>query len=244
MQTVGILGGIGPESTVEYYRGLISGYRQLRPDGSSPSILLNSLDVTKLLGWMNANQLSEVTNYLVEGLQKLVRAGADFAIIAANTPHIVFDEVQQRSAIPLVSIVEATCAEVERRGLAKVGLLGTRFTMQATFYQDVFSRKGITLVVPPLDEQNYIHEKYVRELLQNVFLPETRKRLLEIIESMKQRDQIQAVILAGTELPLILHEEQASGIPLLDTTQIHVRAVVARLVEGDRPISVGDLPSQ
>jgi aspartate racemase len=230
MATVGILGGIGPESTVEYYRGLISGYRQSRPDGGYPSILLNSLDVTKLLAWMNAGQLSEVTEYLVDGLQKLVRGGADFAIIAANTPHIVFDEVQRRSPIPLVSIVEATCAEAERRGMTRVGLLGTRFTMQAHFYQDVFSRKGIDLVVPSLDEQYYVHDKYVGELLKNVFLPETRKRLLEIIESMKGRDQIQAAILAGTELPLILTEEQACGIPLLDTTKIHVAAVLAELL--------------
>ncbi len=215
---------------MEYYRGLIAGYRQLRADGSYPAIILNSLDVTKLLGWMNANQLGEVTDYLVDGLQKLVRAGADFAIIAANTPHIVFDEVQQRSSIPLISIVEATCAEAERRGIRKVALLGTRFTMQARFYPEVFSRKGITLVVPPEDEQNYIHDKYVGELLKNVFLPETRERLLEIIESIKQRHQIQAAILAGTELPLILYGGEACGIPLLDTTQIHVQAVVARLV--------------
>ena len=215
---------------MEYYRGLISGYRQLRPDGSYPSIILNSLDVTKLLAWMNANQLGEVTDYLVDGLQKLVRAGADFAIIAANTPHIVFDEVQQRSPIPLVSIVEATCAEAERRGITRAALLGTRFTMQARFYPDVFSRKGITLVVPPEDEQNYIHDKYVGELLKNVFLPETRERLLEIIESMKQQHQIQAVVLGGTELPLLLNEEQSCGIPLLDTTQIHVQAAVARLL--------------
>ena len=230
MTTVGILGGIGPESTVEYYRGLIAGYRRSRPDGSYPSIILNSLDVTKLLAWMNANQLSEVTEYLVDGLQKLVRAGADFAIIAANTPHIVFDEVQRRSTIPLLSIVEATCDEVERRGISKVALLGTRFTMQARFYPDVFSRKGITLVVPPEEEQNYIHDKYVGELLNNVFLPETRERLLGIIENMRQRHQIQAAILAGTELPLLLQGDEACGIPLLDTTKIHVQAVVERLL--------------
>jgi aspartate racemase len=244
MTTVGIIGGIGPESTVEYYRGLIAGYRQMRPDGSYPSIILNSLDVTKLLAWMNANQLGEVTDYLVDALEKLVKAGADFAIIAANTPHIVFDEIQQRSPIPLVSIVEATSAEAEKRGISKAALLGTRFTMQAGFYPDVFSRKGITLVVPPEDEQNYIHDKYVGELLKNVFLPETRERLLEIIERMKQQHQIQAAILAGTELPLILHSDEASGIPLLDTTKIHVRAAVARLLAGDRPTSVWGLSSQ
>jgi aspartate racemase len=225
-----MLGGIGPESTVEYYRLLIAGYRQLRRDGSYPSIIINSIDVTKLLAWMGANQLSEVTNYLVDELQKLAWAGADFGIIAANTPHIVFDEVQQRSPIPLISIVEATCAEAERRAISKAGLIGTRYTMQARFYRDVFSKKGITLVVPPEDEQNYIHDKYLAELLKGVFLPGTRERLLEIIESMKQQQRIQAVILGGTELPLILHGDQACGIPLLDTTQIHVQAVVARLL--------------
>jgi aspartate racemase len=225
-----MLGGIGPESTVDYYRSLIAGYRRLRQDGSYPSIIIDSIDVTKLLGWMGANQLSEVTDYLVDELQKLARAGADFGIIAANTPHIVFDEVQRRSSIPLISIVEATCAEAEKRGIGKAGLIGTRYTMQARFYPDVFSRKGITLVVPQEDEQNYIHDKYLGELLKGVFLPETRERLLEIIESMKQWDRIQAVILGGTELPLILHGEQACGIPLLDTTQIHVQAVIARLL--------------
>lgn len=225
-----MLGGIGPESTVEYYRSLITGYRQLRPDGSYPSIIINSIDVSKLLGWMEANQLSKVADYLVDELQKLARAGADFGIIAANTPHIVFDEVQQRSSIPLISIVEATCAEAERRGISKAGLLGTRYTMQARFYLDVFSRKGIALVVPSQDEQNYIHDKYISELLIGVFLPETRERLLGIIESMKQQHQIQTAILAGTELPLILRGDRACGIPLLDTTQIHVQAVVARLL--------------
>lgn len=230
MKTVGIIGGIGPESTVEYYRSIITSYRQQKPDGSYPSIIINSVDVTKLLGWMGANQLSEVTNYLVDELQRLGRAGADFGIIAANTPHIVFDDVQQRSPIPLISIVEATCAEAEKRGISKAGLIGTRYTMKARFYPDVFSKKGITLVVPTEEEQDYIHEKYLGELLKGVFLPKTRERLLEIIASMKQQHQIQAAILAGTELPLILHGDQACGIPLLDTTQIHVQAVVARLI--------------
>jgi aspartate racemase len=231
MTTLGIIGGIGPESTIEYYRLLIAGYRRMRPDGSYPSIVINSISVTKLLDWMGANQLGEATDYLVEEFQRLVRAGADFGIIAANTPHIVFDEVQQRCPIPLISMVEATCNEAVRRGISKIGLLGTRFTMQARFYPDAFSRKGIKLVVPPEDEQAYLHDKYVGELLKNVFLPETRDRLLEIIAAMKQQHQIQAVILGGTELPLSLHSDEASGIPLLDTTQIHVQAVLARLLE-------------
>ena len=230
MKTVGIVGGIGPESTIEYYRSIIAGYCRLRPDGTASAILINSVDVNKLLDWMGANRLSEVTDYLVNALQKLARAGADFGIIAANTPHIVFDDVQQRSPLPLISIVEATCAEAKERGIRRAGLLGTRFTMQASFYPDVFSRQGIAVVVPDGDEQAYIHQKYIGELLKDMFLPATRERLLEIIHRMKEHEQIQGVILGGTELPLLLREDTASGIPLLDTTQIHVQAVVAELL--------------
>ena len=230
MKTVGIIGGIGPESTIDYYRSLIARYRQLRPDGSSPAVLINSLDVTKLLDFMEVNRLNAVAEYLLDGLQKLARAGCNFGIIAANTPHIVFDELQRRSPIPLISIVEAACAEAKKRGISKAGLLGTRFTMQAQFYPDVFSREGIALVTPQEDEQTYIHEKYLGELLKDLFLPETREKLLEIIRRMKEQRQIQAVILGGTELPLILQEEQVCGIPLLDTTQVHVQAIVAQLL--------------
>lgn len=230
MKTVGILGGIGPESTIEYYRSIIAGYRQQRPDGSSPSIVIKSLDVNKLLDLMGGNRLSEVTDYLVDGLEKVARAGADFGIIAANTPHIVFGDVQQRSPIPLISIVEATCAEAKRHGIRVVGLLGTRFTLQAAFYPEVFSREGIRVVVPAKDVQEYIHEKYVGELLKDKFLPETRQEILEIIRTMKEQEQIEAVVLGGTELPLLLRDEAVFGIPLLDTTQIHVRAIVAELL--------------
>jgi aspartate racemase len=230
MKTVGILGGIGPESTIEYYRSIIAGYREQRPDGSSPSIVIKSLDVNTLLELMGGNRLSEVTDYLADGLQKLARAGADFGIIAANTPHIVFGDVQQRSPIPLISIVEATCGEAKKREIRTVGLLGTRFTLQATFYPEVFSREGIRVVVPAKDVQEYIHEKYVGELLKDKFLPETRQEILEIIRRMKEQEQVDAVVLGGTELPLLLRDEEAFGIPLLDTTQIHVRAIVGELV--------------
>ncbi len=229
MKSVGIIGGIGPESTIDYYRGIVAGYRRQRPD-DYPSILINSVSVTKLLYWMDRNQLGEVIEYLLAALQRLAAAGASFGIIAANTPHIVFDELQQRSPIPLISIVEATCAEADSRAIRTVALLGTRFTMQASFYPRVFSAKGIALVVPQADEQTWLHEKYVGELLANKFLPETREQLLAIVQRMKEQQQIQGVILGGTELPLLLTDDMASGIPLLDTTRIHVQAVVAQLL--------------
>jgi aspartate racemase len=129
-----------------------------------------------------------------------------------------------------LSIVEATCAEAKALGLRRVGLFGTRFTMQGHFYQDVFAKAGMTLVVPAADEQAYIHDKYMNELVHGIIRPETRAGLLTIVERLRERADIQALILGGTELPLILRADADAGIPLLDTTQIHVKAVVAELL--------------
>jgi len=229
MKTVGIIGGMGPESTIEYYRLIIAAYREQRSDESNPSIIINSVDVDRLLRWMGANELNAVTEYLADEIERLARAGADFGALAANTPHIVFDELSRRSAIPLISIVKATCDETQSRGLKRVALLGTSFTMQGRFYPDVFSQAGITIMVPRADEQAYIHEKYTGELLHNVFLPETRDRLLTIVDRMKDSDNVEAVILGGTELPLILRDPEHNGVPFLDTTRIHVNRIVAEL---------------
>jgi aspartate racemase len=226
MKTIGIVGGIGPESTVDYYRAVISAYRQRQPDGSYPSIIINSIDLKKMIDLMGGNQLDTVTDYLVCEIQRLAGAGAHIGLVAANTPHVVFDEVQSRSPIPLVSIVQATCDAAKALGLKRPGLFGTRVTMQGRFYPDAFSKAGIELVVPDDTERAYIHDKYMGELVKGIFPAETREHLLAIIDRMKKRDGIDAVILGGTELPLILRDATASGIPLLDTTQIHAKAIV------------------
>jgi aspartate racemase len=227
MTTIGIVGGIGPESTIEYYRMTIAAYRERHPDGAYPPIVINSIDPMKLLGLIHADRLAAATDYLVEEVERLSRAGATIGLIGANTPHIVFDEVLRRSPIPLVSIVQATCDDVRRRGLTRVGLFGTRLTMDGRFYPDVFARAGIQLVVPGEEERAFVHDIYVNELLHNVFKPDTRQRLLAIVAAMKARDDVQAMILGGTELPLILRDATAAGIPLLDTTRIHAHRIVA-----------------
>ncbi len=230
MKTVGIIGGIGPESTVEYYRLIISSYREQTGDENYPSIIINSINLKKMLDFIATNELADVTEYLVYAVEKLARAGADFGALASNTPHIVFDEVSARSPLPLISIVEATCQAAVSLGLDRVGLFGTRFTMQGRFYPDVFSRAGIELVVPNEDQQNYIHEHYMSELVNGIFLPETRDRLLEIADQLKERERIDSVILGGTELPLILSNLEHNGILFLDTTRIHVSRIVAELI--------------
>jgi aspartate racemase len=229
MKTLGLIGGTGPESTIEYYRLLTAQYRE-KADGASPPLIINSVDIKRLLAWMTANELGKVTDYLTHEIEKLRKAGADFAALTANTPHIVFDELQQRSALPLISIVEAARERVQALGLKRVALFGTRYTMQGPFYPAVFSRTNVELITPTDPEQAYIHEIYLGELLKDVFLPETRERVLQIADDMKARDGIEAVILGGTELPLLMRAEEHNGIRLLDTTRIHIDRLIAEML--------------
>jgi len=230
MKTLGIIGGLGPESTVDYYQRIIALYRQRIADGHYPEFIVVSVDLRKGLDFMDANELSGMADYLLEAIGKVARAGADFAIISANTPHIVFDDIAPNSPIPLISIVEATCAAAKARKLKRLALFGTRYTMQANFYPKVLAREGIDLLMPEREDQDYIHEKYFSELVPGKFLPETRAGLLTIVDRMKAQSDIDGVILAGTELPLILRGETHNGIPLLDTTKIHCEAVVAEML--------------
>jgi aspartate racemase len=229
MKTLGVIGGIGPESTIEYYRHLLAAYRALKPDGSYPAIVINSVNMKTLLDMIEANDRISMVDFLVAEIEKLASAGAQYGLLAANTPHIVFDEVRRRSSIPLVSIVEATKEAAQALGLKRLGLFGTRFTMQGDFYPHVFSATEIALVVPQTHEQAYIHGKYLNELVKGVILPETRQRLLAIVDRMKEQENIDGLILGGTELPLILGDVTDRGIPFLDTTRIHVQAVAARI---------------
>jgi aspartate racemase len=230
MKTLGIIGGTGPETTVEYYRRLISAYRERSPEGHAPSLLINSIDSKKLVDLVTANELTQMADYLVEEVARLARAGAGLGLIAANTPHLVFDEVQSRSPIPMLSIVTATRDAAAAAGYRRLALFGTRFTMQAAFFPQIFMARQIAIIMPNEAEQSYIHDKYMSELFAGVILPQTRERLLEIVQAMKERDGVEGLILGGTELSLILREATAAGLPVLDTTQIHVDAAVEWLL--------------
>src|SRR6266436_10383343 len=230
MKTLGMIGGLGPESTLDYYQRIIALYRERIRDGHYPEFIIVSVDFRKGLDFMEAGDLSGMVDFLLEAIGKLARAGADFGIISANTPHIVFDEVAPNSPIPLISIVEATCAAAKARNLKRLALFGTRYTMQATFYPKVFLGEGIELLVPEPNDQDYIHDKYMNELVPGKFLAETRAGLLAIVDRMKAKSDIDGVILAGTELPLILSDTGHNGIPFLNTTKIHVDAAVTEML--------------
>jgi len=225
MKTLGMIGGVGPESTIDYYKNIIALYRERQRDGSYPQFVINSIDLKKGIDFINANNLAAMAEFLLHEIEKLPRAGADFGIIAANTPHIVFDDVAPKSPIPLISIVEATCDYAKERKMKRLALF-----------------EGIDLTVPESKDQDYIHEKYFSELVPGNFLPETRAGLLTIVDGMKAKIDppspnaspartygaagLDGVILAGTELPLILRGESHNGIALLDTGKIHCQAAV------------------
>jgi aspartate racemase len=226
MKTLGIIGGIAPASTVDYYRLIISGYRERTGDNSYPPILINSINLGRLKELFAGNRLAELADWLTLEIERLARAGADFALLASNTPHAIFDELSRRSPIPLLSIVEAAADAAQKQGHKTLGLLGTRYTMQGRAYPDVFARRGMKILAPNPDDQVYVHDAYMEQLVFEDFRAETREGFVRVIERLK-RDGADAVLLAGTEIPLLLREAPDVGIPLLDTAKIHAdRAVV------------------
>jgi aspartate racemase len=172
----------------------------------------------KLLDLIGSHHLKDVTDYLASEVLKLAAAGAQFAFLAANTPHIVFEDVQRQSPIPLISIVRSACDQAIAIGAKRLGIFGTRFTMQGRFYPDVFSAAGMTIITPTQTEQTFIQEKYMNELVNGKFLPETRDEMLRIALRLSDEEDVAAVILAGTELPLLLRHSMEARARFLDTT--------------------------
>ena len=233
MATVGIVGGLGPESTVDYYRRILAAW-ELENPSSAPSMVIDSLDARRALKLVAADRQA-FADYLFESLQRLAGAGVDFAVLSANTAHLVFDDLSARSPVPLLSIVETCAAEARRLGLARAGLLGTRFTMEADFYPEVCARFGVDVVTPTADERALVHERYIGELLKGDFRPETRQEFIALVDRLRRDEGIQGVVLGGTELPLLLRDASVAGVPVLDTTGLHVAAIVQRLCSGAPP---------
>lgn len=229
MKIVGIIGGIAPESTVVYYREIVNSFLKLNNGNDYPQVIINSINMKKMLNYLTDNNLDELTKYLLAEIKRLANAKAEFALLASNTPHIVFDRLKKQSPIPLLSIVEATCKKAKSLGLKRVGLLGTKFTMQNNFYEEQFSKEEISIVTPDENSQNFIHNIYFNELVKGIFLDKTKQSLLKIIDEMIVKENIDGLILGGTELPIILNKND-SNIPLLDTTQIHVKEVIEKII--------------
>ena len=228
MKKLGIVGGIGPEATIDYYRMIIE--LCLIERQNYPEIIVYSINMNKMLDMTERGDLDELVQYLLTALDALKNAGADFAIIASNTPHMVFDTLQEESPLDLLSIVEATCKKAILSKMRRLLLLGTKFTMKSSFYRRVFSREGIEIVVPEDNEIEYIHDRIFKELELGNIVQETKTRILEIVSRIKQKEGIEGVILGCTELPLMFPEDEL-GINFLNTSRIHVESALTRMVE-------------
>lgn len=225
---LGIVGGIGPESTVDYYKGIIAGYKRKYKTDNYPEMIIESINMTKMLEVLYAADYDSLAKMLLKSVNTLSDAKADFAIIASNTPHVVFDKVMEKSPIPLLSIVDATVAKAEELGISKIGLLGTAFTMKENFYRTKFEEKNIEYFVPEAEEREYIHDTIFSELEFGIVEKETKKNYIEIVQKMIEKNSVQALILGCTELPLILKDGDLP-IKLLNTVEIHIEKILEKL---------------
>lgn len=231
MKKIGIIAGLGPESTVDYYKEIIKAFNTQYKDLAYPEIIIYSLNVKELLGFVNLEQWGRISEWLLEKIEIVYGAGAEFAAIASNTPHIVFEEVKKKSPIPLLSIVEETCKEARKLKVERIGLFGTRLTMEADFYKKPFRDKGIEIIIPSEPERELIQNRLFSEIELGIFKDSTRDELLKIVKRMIDDDKIDSLILGCTELPLILTESKYD-IPFLNTTAIHCESIVKYCIEG------------
>ena len=216
---IGILGGLTPESTVTYYQHIVRRYQELFGDHGYPEIIVYSVSFQRFEDWMGEEDWDSIKEALLSGLESLSASGADFAVIATNTMHIVFDELNEKSPIPLINIIDATAEAIKMEGLDTVGLLGTRFTMEKPFYKEGLARHGIEPLVPDKADRDYINKVVFEELSRGLLLTESRDRFLKIIEGLMGRGA-QGIILGCTEIPLLV-TPQTTAVKLFDTATIH-----------------------
>lgn len=230
MKKLGLVGGMGPESTIPYYHDIVYGVQSRVGKNFFPNLAIESVNVFDVLRLCNEQKYDELTNYLMQAIKSLIASGADFIALSANTPHIVFDRLQEQSKVPLISIVEAACNEAIRLNKHRVGLLGTIFTMKEDFFKKPFYGSNIEIITPTMEEMEYINIKISSELELGIIKQETLQDFQKIIKRMQKEDSIEAVILGCTELPLLLNDE-VCPVPCLDTMKIHIKRLVDLIVE-------------
>ncbi|MFX1502048.1 MAG: aspartate/glutamate racemase family protein [Promethearchaeota archaeon] len=221
MKRIGILGGMSYESTIKYYDLLLENYYAKFNDYNYPEVLIFSLNFQKLIDLELDEDKIKYIEYLMSGIESLENSGASFIIMAANSPHAVYDNLVELTKIPILSIVKVTAEKAKQENMKKLLLLGIKFTMQNTFYQKNCKELGIEVVTPSNQEQNVIDKIIFDELVIGYFRQESKETLLQIIK----RYEVDGVILGCTELPLILTQSDTK-IKLLDTLKLHVDATL------------------
>jgi len=227
---IGILGGLTPESTVPYYMHIVHRYQEMFHNHAYPEVVIFSVSFQQFDDWMAVEDWESMELELAKGLRALHGAGADFAVIATNTMHNLYHKLDGRNIIPLLSLVDATGAEIKKKGLKKVGLIGTKFAMNKPYYREGLAKYGIKVVVPDEEDQKEVGRVIFEELAYGVLKEESRQNYLAIMERLK-KNGAQGVILGCTEIPLLIKQEHTK-IPVFDTTTIHAEAAFQHAIKG------------
>ena len=229
MKVIGMLGGMSWESTASYYAALNEGVKQRLGGLHSAKIVLYSVDFSEIETLQHRGDWDATAELLAEGAQAIERAGAEFLIICTNTMHKVAPEIQGAIGIPLLHIADATAEALMRDGIRRVGLLGTRFTMEQPFYRERLETHGIDVVVPDEQARAAIHEVIYSELCLGVIRQGSKQRFLKIMEYLRT-EGAEAVILGCTEIALLVQQTD-TDIPVYDTTAIHAERAVTYALE-------------
>ncbi len=224
MKTLGLIGGTTWISTVVYYK-LINQQINERLGGlNSAKMFLYSLNFEEFKPSADPEKWKQITKTLSDISKRLEVAGAECIVMCANTPHLVADTVQQSIHIPLIHIAEVTAKEVRKQLIKKVGLLGTKFTMEHNFFKDKLTQQQIETVIPDIDDTEFIHDSILNELGKEIFSEDTKKRYLVIIDTLIKQGA-QGIIFGCTEIPMLIKQSDCS-VPVFDTTAIHASAAV------------------
>jgi len=230
MKVIGLIGGVSWESSSEYYRLINQEVKvKLGPEHSA-ELVMYSLDFQLVAQLEHEGKWDEITTLLADAANRLERAGADFVIVASNTLHKVAVEVQQRINVPLLHIADAAAEEINTAHISLVGLLGTRFVMEQDFYRERLSGHGISVQIPDQAARDYVHKVIYDELSLGQVLETSKQKILTIIMGLEAAGA-RAVVLANTELPLLISSEDTS-VKLFDTMAIHVKKAVSWALEG------------
>ncbi|WP_457637356.1 aspartate/glutamate racemase family protein [Oceanithermus sp.] len=230
MKIIGVLGGMSWESTQVYYQLMNQEVRRRLGGAHSAEILLYSVDFDRIEKLQHAGEWALLTREMIAGARRLQRGGADFLVIATNTMHLMADEVAEASGLEVLHIADVTAQEIKKAGLGRVGLLGTRFTMEQPFMRQRLESHGLEVLVPDADDRELVHRVIYEELVQGVIREESRQAYRQVIERLVRRGA-EGVILGCTEIGLLIGDKDAS-VPVFDTTRIHATAAVERALAG------------
>lgn len=224
MKTIGMIGGTGWPSTLEYYR-IINQETNKRLGGlNSARIFLSSFNYAEIDNLNKVEDHTGVYKLVLDAAQKLKTVSVDCIVLCANTLHQYVDDLEKETDLKIVHIADATAKEIQTKGLTKIGLLGTRFTMEMDFYTKRLSNSGIESLVPEKPEREFIHSAIMNELLKEKFNEETKEKLLNIINDLEQKGA-EGIVLGCTEIPLLIKQAD-THLPVFNTLEIHAKATV------------------